>query len=228
MHDILIIGGGPAGLTAAIYGCRAGLDVLLLEREMTGGKANYAYELENYPAEDGVSGTELAIKMRAQAEKYGAKILSDEAVFVDCANKSVETAYNGTLTAKNLIIATGTENRKLNVLKEETFVGKGVSYCAVCDGGFFRRKTVAVIGGGNTAFKDALYLCRFVEKVYLIHRREGFRAEKVLVERAKAEPKIEFVLNAVVTELLGKTRVEGIKLRFTSGDIRDLKIDGVS
>lgn len=225
-YDLVIIGAGPAGLTAAIYATRAGLSTLLVEKAVVGGQVNLANELENYPAEDGISGFELALKMKNQAEKYGAKFLFDEIASVD-SSKKVVTQSGEEIEAGAVIVAVGTKHRELGIPSEQKFIGMGVSYCAVCDGGFFKNKPVAVVGGGNTAFKDAIYLSKIASQVYLIHRREGFRAEKVLVERAKNEKNIKFLLNYTVKEISGSTRVEGISISDKESNINQLDVNGV-
>lgn len=228
MYDVIVIGAGPAGLTAGIYASRAGAKILIIEKTAAGGQSNYAAELENYPGLDGVSGAELSTRMRAQALKYGAEIMSDEVTAIDAETKTVTTAYNGNISAKALIFAAGTKNRPLDIDGEERFVGAGLSYCAVCDGGFFKGKTVVVNGGGNTAFKDALYLAKLCKKVYLVHRREGFRADKIYVERAKSADNIEFVLNATVTALIGGQRLEAVEITDkNSGEKRVLNTEGI-
>lgn len=211
-YDVIVIGAGPAGLTAGIYASRAGASVLIMEKGAPGGQTNYSAELENYPGTDGISGSELASRMREQAVKYGAEILNDEVTGVDCRAKRVSTAYSGEIEGKSLILATGTRNRRLGLENEDAYVGAGISYCAVCDGNFFRGRRVAVAGGGNTAFKDALYLSKICERVYLVHRREGFRADRIYVDRARAADNIEFVLNRTVTGLSGEGRLSGIEV----------------
>ena len=227
-YDTVIIGAGPAGLTAGIYAARAGAHVLIIEKTAVGGQTNYAAELSNYPGLDGVSGVELSEKMREQAVKYGAEILSDEVLSLDVGAKTALTAYNGEVKGKNIIIASGTKNRPLGLDNEEKFIGRGVSYCAVCDGGFFRKKKVIVAGGGNTAFKDALYLSKLCEKVYLVHRREGFRAEKALIDKVKACNNVEFVLNCTVTGLIGGDRLTAAEITDKlTGEKSVLEINGV-
>lgn len=226
--DVLIIGAGPAGLTAGIYAARAGAKTIIIEKNAAGGQTNYAAELENYPGLDGVSGVELAEKMREQAVKYGAEIISDEAVGFDAQSKTAVTAYNGNVSGKSVIIASGVKNRPLGIEGEEKYVGTGLSYCAVCDGGFFRKKTVVVAGGGNTAFKDALYLSNLCEKVYLVHRREGFRADKILIDRLKAKANVEFVLNCTVTGLIGDGRITAVEItNKLTGEKREINASGI-
>lgn len=225
-YDVLIIGAGPAGLTAGIYAARAGAKVGIVEKSAPGGKANLANDLENYMGTDGISGSDLMIKSFAQAEKYGAEFIFDEVtgVFPD-ENKAV--LKGGDVKYKSLILAVGTYDRKTGVENEKDFIGRGVSYCAVCDGNFFKGKTVVVAGGGNTSFKDALYLATIANKVYIVHRREGFRAEKILVERAKNNEKIEFVLNGVIGAFHGNEKLESVDVKFKDGSVKTLETDGV-
>lgn len=225
-YDVLIIGAGPAGLTAGIYAARAGAKVGIVEKSAPGGKANLANDLENYMGTDGISGSDLMIKSFSQAEKYGAEFIFDEVtgVFPD-ENKAA--LKGGDVKYKSLILAVGTYDRKTGVENEKDFIGRGVSYCAVCDGNFFKGKTVVVAGGGNTAFKDALYLATIVNKVYIVHRREGFRAEKILVERAKNNEKIEFVLNGVIGAFHGNEKLESVDVKFKDGSVKTLETDGV-
>lgn len=225
-YDVLIIGAGPAGLTAGIYAARAGAKVAIVEKSAPGGKANLANDLENYMGTDGISGSDLMIKSFGQAEKYGAEFIFDEVtgVFPD---ESKAVLKSGDVKYKSLILAVGTYDRKTGVENEKDFIGRGVSYCAVCDGNFFKGKTVVVAGGGNTAFKDALYLATIANKVYIVHRREGFRAEKILVERAKNNEKIEFVLNGVIGAFHGNGKLESVDVKFKDGGVKTLETDGV-
>lgn len=225
-YDVLIIGAGPAGLTAGIYAARAGAKVGIVEKSAPGGKANLANDLENYMGTDGISGSDLMIKSFSQAEKYGAEFIFDEVtgVFPD-ENKAA--LKGGDVKYKSLILAVGTYDRKTGVENEKDFIGRGVSYCAVCDGNFFKGKTVVVAGGGNTAFKDVLYLATIANKVYIVHRREGFRAERILVERAKNNEKIEFVLNGVIGAFHGKEKLESVDVKFKDGSVKTLVTDGV-
>lgn len=225
-YDVLIIGAGPAGLTAGIYAARAGAKVGIVEKSAPGGKANLANDLENYMGTDGISGSDLMIKSFSQAEKYGAEFIFDEVtgVFPD---ESKAVLKGGDVKYKSLILAVGTYDRKTGVENEKDFIGRGVSYCAVCDGNFFKGKTVVVAGGGNTAFKDALCLATIANKVYIVHRREGFRAEKILVERAKNNEKIEFVLNGVIGAFHGNEKLESVDVKFKDGSVKTLETDGV-
>ncbi len=223
MLDCLIIGSGPAGMTAAIYLARANLKCKILEKMGAGGKMTSTAAIENYPGFGLVDGYELASKMEAQVEELGIEIVYSEAKkIIKNENYFSVLAEEETINAKTLIIATGTTERKLNLESEEAFINKGISFCAICDGGFYKGKDVAVIGGGNSALEEALYLARLCNKVYLVHRREGFRAEDSLVDKVKATPNIELVLNSQVAEFSGVNKLEQIKLN--TGKV--LKVDG--
>jgi len=237
-YDVIIIGGGPAGLTAALYTARAGLKTLLLEKIAPGGQAAFAWTIENYPGfPEGIGGPELMERIHKQAEKYGLEIKSGEVVKVNlssenkCSKREWEKIIN---TEKEeykttaLIVATGTRPRKLEVPGEERLIGKGVSYCATCDGPLFKNRKVVVAGGGNTAVKEALFLSKFAEKITLIHRRDKLRAGKISEERAVSNPKIEFLWKSVVTEILGETEVKGVKVRnLDTGKDLTLEVKGV-
>ena len=227
--DIAIVGAGTAGMSAAIYAKRAGKNVVMLEGYMPGGQIVVTPEVDNYPALGKVSGYDFAMGLYDQATKLGAGMISGEVRKVTRSEGGFLIEYDGgELWAKALIIATGAKNRKLEVEDEERLTGYGVSYCATCDGAFFKGKTVAVIGGGNTAFEDAEVLASMCEKVYLIHRREGFRAEPEKVVKVRNMPNVEFVLNAKVVALIGGGKVEGVTLEDTkTGEMKDLKLDGV-
>ena len=222
-YDVVIIGGGPAGLTAGIYATRAGARTLIIEKAAVGGKANLADVLENYMGTDGVSGQELMMKSFEQAKKCGADFLYDE---LDVDGKTVKTAGQ-TIKYRALVIAGGCYDRNTGIAAEKKYIGRGVSYCAVCDGMFFRNKAVVVAGGGNTAFKDALYLSNVAERVYLVHRRAAFRADKVLVDRAKSKENVEFVTDAVVTGIDGDDVLREITVRKTDGTEKTIKTDGL-
>ena len=225
-YDVLIIGAGPAGLTAGIYAARAGAKVGIVEKSAPGGKANLANDLENYMGTDGISGSDLMIKSFVQAEKYGAEFIFDEVTGV-FPEENKAALKGGDVKYKSLILAVGTYDRKTGVENEKDFIGRGVSYCAVCDGNFFKGKTVVVAGGGNTAFEDALYLATIANKVYIVHRREGFRAEKILVERAKNNEKIDFVLNGVIGAFHGNEKLESVDVKFMDGGVKTIETDGV-
>lgn len=227
--DIAIIGAGTAGMSAAIYAKRAGKNVIMFEGYMPGGQIVVTPEVDNYPALGKVSGYDFAMGLYNQATELGTEMISAEVKKVTRKDGGFLIGYDGgELEAKALIIATGAKNRKLGVEKEEKLTGYGVSYCATCDGAFFRGKTVAVIGGGNTAFEDAEVLASMCAKVYLVHRREGFRAEPEKVEKVRNMPNVEFILNAKVIALSGEDKVSGITLEDTrTGEKRELPLDGV-
>lgn len=227
--DIAIIGAGTAGMSAAIYAKRAGKNVIMFEGYMPGGQIVVTPEVDNYPALGKVSGYDFAMGLYNQATELGTEMISAEVKKVTRKDGGFLIGYDGgELEAKALIIATGAKNRKLGVEKEEKLTGYGVSYCATCDGAFFRGKTVAVIGGGNTAFEDAEVLASMCAKVYLVHRREGFRAEPEKVEKVRNMQNVEFILNAKVIALSGEDKVSGITLEDTrTGEKRELPLDGV-
>ena len=229
--DLIIVGGGPAGLTAYIYAARARLKTLLVEKFSPGGQVLVTDFVENYPGfPEGLSGAELMERFTAQARSLGLEPLNAEAVDLTVEEdlRRVHLADGRVLVAPTVIIATGATPRKLGVPGEEELTGKGVSYCATCDGPFFRDEVIAVVGGGNTAVQEALFLTRFVKKVYLIHRRDRLRATQILQERAFANPKIEFVWDSVVKEILGKEKVEGVRvLNRKSGEEKFLEVGGV-
>ena len=228
MYDIIIIGAGPAGLTAAIYAKRASKNVLVLEAKSYGGQIINTLDIENYPVEAHISGFDFATKLYNQTKELGAEIKFEKVVDINDKGqvKEVITTKN-TYTSKAVIVATGSENRKLGIEKEDELIGKGISYCATCDGAFFRKKNVAVVGGGNTALEDALYLSDLVNKVYLIHRRDEFRGEESTVRRLKEKENIEFVYNSNVTKLNAKERLESIEVTHKDGSTRTIEVDGL-
>ena len=225
----MIIGGGPAGLTAGLYTSRAGLKSLLIERGIFGGQIANATLIENYPGfPEGISGIELGSLMHQQALKYGLEFVTAEVTGLAQGQPYSVSTTEETFEAATIIIAAGSEYRKLGAAGEERLSGHGVSYCATCDGFLFRNKEVAVIGGGDTAITDALELSRHANKVYVIHRRDQFRAGQVLQQRAFAHPKLEFIWNTVVEEVLGDRLLEGLKLRnVKTGQQSNLKVDGL-
>ena len=227
MYDIAIVGAGPAGMTAAIYACRAGLSALVFEGEVCGGQMLLTPEIENYPGLPGTSGAALATAMREQMLALGASLVERR---VKAAEKTADgfrlTAGKQTYDARTVVLATGAQRRHLGVPGEERLAHRGVSYCAVCDGSFFRGREVAVVGGGNTALEDALYLAGICPRVWLIHRRADFRAQAHLVERLHAEPKIEFLPSSAVTEIRGGDRVESILVGTPHGE-RELPVSAV-
>ncbi len=229
-YDVIIIGAGPAGLAAAVYAARGEMKTAVFDKGIEGGQMNLTDEIENYPGfENVVTGYEMGMKMKAQAEKFGTEFKYEEitAVSLDGYCKVVETS-KATYRAKALIIATGASPRRLNVPGEDRLTGRGVSYCAVCDGALYRGKTVAVIGGGDSAVEEAIYLTKFAEKVYLIHRRDALRAEKVIQNRAFANEKIEFIWDTVVNEVEGDPIVANLKLYNRKEEKEfDLPVQGV-
>lgn len=228
-HDLIIVGGGPAGLTAGIYAARARMDVLLVEKTAPGGQILVSDHVENYPGfPDGISGAELAFLIQRQAEKFGLATDSGEIVYADFSGPVKKLVMpDRTITAKAVILATGASPSKLGVPGEDKHYGRGVSFCATCDAPFFRGKTVAAVGGGDTAIQESLFLAKFAEKVYVIHRRDALRAAKVIQERAFAEPKIEFVWDSVVTEVKGESEVEAVAVKnVKTGATSDLKVSG--
>ena len=229
-YAIVIIGGGPAGLTAGLYTSRARLSSLLLEKGLAGGQMTEAGQIENYPGfPEGISGLELGQLIHQQAEKYGLKTVMAEATGIELqeGQKIVKTA-EGNFTAKAVIIASGSERRKLGVPGEKEFAGKGVSYCATCDGAFFKELPVAVVGGSNAAITEALHLSKFASRVIVIHRRNQLRATRILQEKAFSEPKIEFLWDTIVEEIEGEDLVKRIKLRqVKTGQNSTLDIDGI-
>jgi thioredoxin reductase (NADPH) len=230
MYDVIIIGGGPAGLTAALYASRARLKTLLLEKAFSGGQMATTTQTENYPGfEEPVSGPELALRMESQAKRFGTEILYENvcAVSLNSLIKTV-TTKNGVYETKTIILCTGASPRELGLPGERQLRGMGVSYCATCDGALYWDSQVAVIGGGDTAIEDALFLTRFCSKVYLVHRRNQLRATKIIQERAFANPGVEFVWNSIVDELEGETELEGIRIRnLETGESKFLPVRGI-
>jgi thioredoxin reductase (NADPH) len=228
-YEVIIIGGGPAGLTAGLYTSRAGLKSLLMERGIVGGQIINAALVENYPGfPQGISGVELGSLMHQQAVKYGLGVVTAEVTGIAQGQPYSISTTEGDFEAKSIIIAAGSEYRKLGVPGEEKLTGHGVSYCATCDGFFFRDREVAVVGGGDTAITDALELTRHAKKVYLIHRRDQLRAGQILQQRAFAEHKLEFIWSTVVEELLGDRVLEELKLHnVKTSQHSTLKVAGV-
>ncbi|MBQ8370021.1 MAG: thioredoxin-disulfide reductase [Clostridia bacterium] len=230
VYDMVIIGGGPAGYTAALYAARAGFDTLLLERYSAGGQMALTHRIDNYPGfEDGIDGFTLGEKMKKQAEHFGAKTQSAEVVRVNLTAepKEIETD-DGMLFSKTVVIAAGANPRELGVAKEADLVGRGVAYCAACDGMFYRGKTVVVAGGGNTAAADALLLSRIAEKVILVHRRGTLRATKIYHEPLLKAENVEFRWNSTVTELLHDAKITGVTLTdVNTGEKSTVACDGV-
>lgn len=214
MYDVIILGAGPAGLTAGIYAARGGLKTVIVESKAVGGQAALTAEIENYPGFKNISGFELTSLMQSQCENLGVEFVYDIPSELDLQSdvKTVKTAYSGTLEGKTVIIATGALPRTLGVERESAFIGGGVSYCATCDGAFFKGKPVAVVGGGNTAVEDALYLKNFASEVYLIHRRDALRASAVLSDKIKSSD-VKILWDSVVTELVGDNKLQAILVK---------------
>lgn len=230
LYDVIIIGSGPAGMAAAIYGSRAGLKTLLLEKTgIGGGQVLNTYDVDNYPGLPSIGGIDLSMKFREHAEKLGVPIVSAEVTrIMDEQNYKTVCTDQRDYQTKTVIIATGASYAKLGIPGEEEFAGMGVSYCATCDGAFFRNKTVAVVGGGDVAVEDAIFLARKCEKVYLVHRRDELRAAKVLQESLFQLPNIELVWDSVTEQIVGTDVVEGLKIRNKKTDEeRTLDVQGV-
>jgi thioredoxin reductase (NADPH) len=230
LYDLIIVGGGPGGLTAGIYAMRAALNVVLIEKGAHGGQMTMSDEVENYPGFEQISGMELSMKFAEHARSYGMEMLSEEVEAIDPGldHHEVRLAGGKVLRGYAVVMATGGSPRKLGIPGEDTYYGKGVSYCAVCDGFFFRDKTVAVVGGGDTACEEALYLAKLAKQVYLVHRRDELRASKILQKRVMDECKIEILWNTVPTEILADDQgVNAVALKDTqTGEGRKLAVDG--
>lgn len=232
MREVIIIGSGPAGFTAGIYTARAGLNPLLIASSVEiGGELMKTTEVENFPGfPEGLQGPELMAHFQAQAERFGTEVMYEDVVEVDLKGdiKIVKTGNGETHEAKTVILATGAAYRELGLPREKELSGHGVSWCATCDGFFFREKTIAVVGGGDSAMEEANFLTRFASKVYLIHRRDTFKASKIMQDRAMANPKIEIIWNTEIAELKGATNLEAVTLRNTvDGSTKDMDLDGL-
>ena len=230
LYDVIIIGSGPAGLTAGLYTSRNKLSTLLFEKGLIGGNINEAEKVDNYPGfPKGIGGMELTSLMHEQALLYGTEVINDDVTAIKIGDKlkTVQTAQ-GDFSTKALIIAGGSERQKLNAPGEKEYTGRGVSYCATCDAPFFRDKVVAIVGGGNAALYEALHISKFASKVYVIHRRDQLRATPVVQDKVFAEPKIEFIWNSVVKEVMGETFVNKLKLAdVKTGEESFLELNGV-
>ena len=231
IYDVVIVGGGPSGMSAAIYAARARLKTLLVEKAGCGGQIAITDHLENYPGfEEGINGFDLAMKMEKQARTFGCEIAYGEVSSIETedAIKKVILSDKKEYFTKTIIIASGANFKKLAVEGEQDFIGKGVSYCATCDGPFFRNKEIAVVGGGDSALQEALYLTKFAVKVNLIHRRDQFRAAKILQEKVFAEPKINIIFDSVVEKISGNLSVEQITLKNVKNNISSrLSVNGI-
>ena len=228
LYDIIIIGAGPAGLTSAIYAKRANKSVLVLEAKNYGGQIINTLDIENYPANEHISGFDFATNLYNQVKNLGAEIKYEKVVDINNLGKEKEViTTKNTYKTKTIIIATGSENRKLGLPNEDEFASKGISYCATCDGAFYKEKTVAVVGGGNTALEDALYLADLASKVYLIHRRDEFRGEESTINLLKEKDNIEFLYNSNVTKLNTKDRLESIEVTSNDGETRTIDVDAL-
>lgn len=227
---VLILGSGPAGLTAALYAARADLEPVVLTGMELGGQVALTYAVENYPGfPEGIGGTELVERFQQQAERFGARVVMDTATAVDLSQRPFRVkTYAQEYLADALIIATGASPKHLEVPGEKELTGKGVSYCATCDGWFFKDKQVIVVGGGDSALEEGLFLTRYATKVTIVHRRDTLRAGAILQKRARANEKIDFIWDTVVTEILGQEKVEAVRLRnVKTGEEREMPIDGV-
>ena len=228
MVDIIVIGGGPAGLTAAVYARRAGKSVLVLEKDALGGQITWSPKVENYPAVPAVSGMDLGNRMAEQAMDMGAEVEIDEVLRIEDfgSHKRVYGSFGTEYDARAVILAAGAKPRKLGLKREDELVGSGVGYCAVCDGAFFKGQAVAVNGGGNSALQDAVLLSDLCSRVYLVHRRDSFRGEEALVDQLRGKENVEFVLNAVITELKGDSELSGITVE-QDGVQREIPVSGL-
>jgi len=231
VYDVFIIGSGPAGYTAAIYTSRAFLKTILVSGFTPGGQLTTTTEIDNFPGfPKGILGPQLMLDMKAQSERFGTEILTDAVTAIEKStdNTFLVTTGNGEYHTKSIIVATGAQAKELGIAGEEQYRGKGISYCATCDGFFFRGKNIIVVGGGDTAMEEATFLTKFASHVTIIHRREVFRASAIMLERAKKDPKISFLTNTTIESFTGKTVLTGVKLKNTqTGELTDMPIDGV-
>lgn len=229
MFDVAIIGAGPAGMTAALYASRANLRTIMIERGVPGGQMMNTEEIENYPGFSTVMGPDLSAEMFGHSKEFGAEYqYGDVKKIVDYGDHKLIYLGSKEIESRTVIIATGTQYRKLGVKGEQEFSGRGVSWCAVCDGAFFKNKELVVVGGGDSAVEEAMYLTKFANKVTLIHRRDNFRAQKILQDRLFKNEKIEVIWNHTVEEVLGEGKVEKVRIKNTiTGDEKDFKTDGM-
>lgn len=230
IYDMIIIGGGPAGYTAALYAARAGLDTILIEKAGAGGQMALTDTIDNYPGfDEGIDGFTLGMKMKNGAERFGVKSVLEQVDSVDFSNsiKSVKTSKN-TYFSKTVVISTGADPNELGIKNEREYIGRGIHYCAHCDGRFYKDKTVMVIGGGNTAVADALFLARFAKKVYVVHRRDTFRAEKILVEPLLNAENVEVLWNSIPKEFTAGERINGAVIKnIKSQQEQEVNVDGI-
>ena len=228
MYDIIVIGAGPAGMTASIYARRALKKVLVLEAISYGGQIINTLDIENYPVEAHISGFDFSTKLYNQAVDLGAEFIFEKCMKIDKKNSSFEVyTPNNKYQCRSLIIATGTENRKLGLDREDKYIGKGLSYCATCDGAFYKKRDVAVVGGGNTALEDTLYLSNICNKVYLIHRRNEFRGDNSVVDKIKGKTNIDIIYNSNVTKLIGDERLNAIEISNLDGFKKEINVSGL-
>jgi len=230
VYDVIIIGSGPAGSTAAIYTSRADLKTLVFEGWQPGGQLTTTTVIENFPGfKDGIEGSKLVAEMKEQAKRFGTEYIAKQITKVDFSKRPFAIySDNDSYQAKSVIIAIGSKPRTLGIESEKKFWAKGVSVCATCDGFFFRNKTVAVMGGGDSAMEEGNFLTKFANKVYIIHRSDNFKASKIMFDRAKANPKIEIIINKAVDEILGDNTVKALRLKDTkTGELSELSVDGM-
>ncbi|MDP9456525.1 MAG: thioredoxin-disulfide reductase [Actinobacteria bacterium] len=230
-YDVVIIGSGPAGYTSALYAARANLDTAVFQGFESGGQLMLTSDVENFPGyKEGVQGPDMMEDLEAQAARFGAEMLPDNVERVDFSERPFKLWPEGEeepVLAKTVVIATGAKAKWLGLEKEQQLMGRGVSGCATCDGFFFREKKVAVVGGGDTAMEEALFLTKFASEVFLIHRRDEFRASKIMVERARNNPKMTFVLDSTIEDILGETSVEGVRIKnVKTGEEKELEVEG--
>lgn len=228
-RDVIIIGSGPAGLTAALYASRANLKPLVFAGIKWGGQLMLTTDVENYPGfVDGIQGPELMQNFRKQAERFGAEIVDDDVTAVDFSKQPFKVIVAGKdYFSKSVVIATGAETKWLGLPNEQKLIGRGVSSCAPCDAFFFKDKKVIVVGGGDSAMEEALVLTKFATEVTIVHRRDEFRASKIMIDKVKSNPKMKFILNSQVVDVLGEQKVQGVKLKDKEGKESELPIDGI-
>jgi thioredoxin reductase (NADPH) len=230
IRKVIIIGGGPAGYTAALYAARADLEPLVIEGITFGGQLMITSDVENYPGfKDGILGPELMIQFREQAERFGAEYLTDDVTAVDFSERPFRVSVgDDEYLAETVIIATGATARQLGLPSEQSLQGRGVTYCAVCDAAFYRQKEVLVAGGGDSAMEEAIFLTKFADKVTIVHRRDEFRASNIMLDRARANEKIEWLTNSVIEEVIGDLKMTGVRLRNTqTGEVSEVRADGL-